>query len=82
MPVNFSKMHERAKLTEGDVLALQYIAQGYKAVGMEDRYIAVENPDYRPDNGSGPYLIINLWRVLGCDELDYVENSPRKRVQL
>ncbi len=38
---------------------LAAIAQGYPVQGRDDRYIVVENPDYQPDNGSDPNLVLD-----------------------
>lgn len=40
--------------------ALRAIAEGYPVRGEDDRYIIVENPDYKPDDGSDPNLLIDL----------------------
>jgi hypothetical protein len=37
---------------------LQLIAEGWKAEGMDGRYVLIENPDYRP--GSGCYLVFDV----------------------
>ena len=36
---------------------LTVIAEGYPAKGEGDRYVVVENPNYRPDNGSEPNIV-------------------------
>jgi hypothetical protein len=43
---------------------LKAIAEGYKIQTLDDRYILVENPDYRPDNGSDPYLLIDTFNLI------------------
>ncbi len=43
--------------------ALQYIAEGYAIEVREDRYIAVENPDFEEGDGSNPYLVIDVWEL-------------------
>ena len=44
----------------GDVReALKAIAEGYAVSVFDDRYIIVDNPAYRPDDGSSPKLVID-----------------------
>lgn len=38
---------------------LRMIAEGYRVDVFDDRYIRVENPDYRPDDGSEPYFVLD-----------------------
>ncbi len=44
-------------------LILQLIAEGYKAEGLDDRYVRIENPDYEPDNGTDPYLVFDTFTL-------------------
>lgn len=39
---------------------LQAIAEGYPVRAEQDRYIIVEDPDFQPDNGSNPRLVIDI----------------------
>lgn len=50
----------QTKAIEDARLVLQLIAEGCKAEGVNDRYVIVENPDYRPDNGEGPLLVFDV----------------------
>lgn len=43
--------------------ALRAIAEGYPVERSDDRYITVENPDYRPHDGSDPSICIDIHRV-------------------
>jgi hypothetical protein len=45
-------------------LALKAIAEGYPTKGADDRYILVENPTYQPDDGSEPFLMIDIVPIL------------------
>lgn len=47
---------EVARLRE----ALTAIAQGYPVEVSKDRYIMVENPKHQPDDGSNPFLLIDV----------------------
>ena len=40
---------------------LRAIAEGYPCHGYMDRYIVVENPAFKPDNGSDPNLVLDTW---------------------
>lgn len=75
MPISFAGLSKRARLTENDVRALELIALGYPVEGIEDRFIRVQNPNYKPDNGSDPYLVISLPRIFQYDELYPVETN-------
>jgi len=48
--------------------ALIAIAQGYPVEAADDRYIIVENPDYKPDNGSPPNLVIDTADLEGLTQ--------------
>lgn len=43
--------------------ALRAIAEGYPITVMEDNYILVENPDFEPDNGHSPMLLIDCTAI-------------------
>lgn len=43
------------------------IAQGYKVSGEDDRYIVVENPDYREPDGD-PNLVLDVYGFFGIPE--------------
>ena len=49
-------------------IVLQAIAEGYPLTVQDDSYIIVENPDYIPDNGEDPNLVIDMndirWREI------------------
>lgn len=39
--------------------ALKLIAEGYLVQVRDDRYVVIENPDFQPDNGSDPFIVID-----------------------
>lgn len=41
---------------------LQLIAEGYYRRCQEDRYILLDNPDFREDSGSNPLIV---WDIKG-----------------
>lgn len=43
--------------------ALEAISMGYKVYGSDDGYISVVNPDFKEDDGSNPYLVLNIHDV-------------------
>lgn len=45
---------------ENLIKALRAIAEGYPVEGHEDRFVVVENPKYKPDDGSNPLLAIDV----------------------
>lgn len=45
------------------VRALRAIAEGYPVTGMQDRWIVVENPAFREDDGADPNLVIDTWAI-------------------
>lgn len=69
MAISYGGRAKYARLTENDVKALELIAQGYPTEGIEDRFIRVQNPAHKPDDGSDPYYVIALSRVFQIDEL-------------
>lgn len=75
MAISFTGLSKRVRLTEDDVRVLELIAQGYPVKGEEDRFILVENPKYRPDNGANPYLVLNLPRIFQMNELFPKDND-------
>ena len=48
-------------------LVLSLIAEGYEVKAVGDRYVQVENPNYRPDNGSDPYVVYDCGALDGDD---------------
>lgn len=40
--------------------ALKAIAEGHPIRCEDDRYIVVENPAYRQDDGGNPYIVIDV----------------------
>lgn len=58
---------------------LRLIAEGYPAMGYEDRYVAVENPDYAPDNGKDPWLVFDTDTLYPMPELDQMEADIKAR---
>lgn len=47
---------------------LTAIAQGYPVKGEHDRYIVVENPDYREERGDNPNLVIDVLAFASATE--------------
>jgi hypothetical protein len=56
-------------LNKEEFAVLRAISNGYPIKHDRDtdgRYILVENPEFQPDNGSNPYLVLSL-----VDKSDY-----------
>lgn len=51
----------RDAVTELDRMksALKLIAEGYFVQVKDDRYVVIENPDFQPDDGSDPFIVID-----------------------
>jgi hypothetical protein len=61
-------------LTRDEFKVLTAISNGFPVKvdrDTEGRYILVANPDYKPDNGSDPYLVLSL-----SDKSDYYGKLP------
>lgn len=40
---------------------LELIAEGLYKRCEHDRYVILDNPEYKPDNGHDPYLVWDCW---------------------
>lgn len=51
-----AKDAELAKLRDH----MKLIAQGYLSEVRDDRYIVIENPEFQPDDGTNPFVVIDV----------------------
>lgn len=47
---------------------LRLIAEGYYAGHYDDHIILITNPDYRPDDGSDPFISIDVDTLVMVEE--------------
>lgn len=46
-------------------LILSIIAEGYPVEAIDGRYVRVENPNYKPDNGSEQFIVYDVDGLCG-----------------
>lgn len=52
-------------------VCLQAIAEGYEVRVAEDRYIVVDNPDYKIELGNDPCIVIDVRRLLAPSQSEF-----------
>lgn len=57
-------MKIKPELVSRLISCLQAIAEGYRVVAAEDRYIIVDNPNYKIELGNDPCIVIDLMELL------------------
>lgn len=60
VPEAASGAEQEGWLSADTLKALRAIAEGYQVESRDDRFIVVRNPEFQPDDGSNPNLVIDV----------------------